>query len=268
MTEASTVPASAIASIGQMGPQAQQTAINAFKDAGYNVTDLAGALPATVPGALSEVPAPIAPKAVPEIERQYRAIAAVWRGDPKQLADAATAAGVDLATPPLDPAAAALAEHTAAVQAAIAAPANASEYGNLQYSNANDISADDLAKQASAVTSTFAKVGVPVAQAQPLLDAILHASTQYPPLDETASPEDTERRQVADEIRRREEGYRISVMQDKEVLKYGEIALAALKAANPTWHHAMYAKGSFFTAEVFAQLASVGRAISARKGEP
>lgn len=250
--------------IAGLTPEGKESAINSFVAAGFKRDALVAQFNSgvTVAAVAPDKPAPNA-----ERQQQWRALEKGWTGDRATLVAQAAKSGVDLTQDPAAEAAvseASLAANRAsATLAAVSPPAAANDYGNLSWPNANDITATELGKQDTLWKDSLFKSGIPKQFVQQLIDAAFASAKTYESkLDARyATDEDRAAEDVALRIRLGEEAHRVRVLQDGDVTKYAQIALDAFPAA---FRKALDETHALSTAESFAALSLIGKAISQR----
>jgi hypothetical protein len=218
------------------------------------------------------VPAAAPPKPGPDAERvaQWRALEKGWTGPRDVLVAQALKSGVDLTTSPEAEAAvseASLAANRAAAEAvALSAPASAADY-KIEWANARELDATALKSQDTEYRAAFHAGNFPASLIQPLADALIATAQQYvSKLDPRYATEaDIEREGVAMKLHALEEGARVRALNNPDTQRLAEIAMAALPAAFKAKLEASY---SMTSANAYAALAGIGRAIEARKAKP
>lgn len=218
--------------------------------------------------AAKAAPAPIAPAASTDAEGLAR-----WRHvldnsslDRATVIAEAKKSGYDISVPTDVVAAATVASEAAKTEAnlqtALAPVTNKSriDYGD----HANTI--PDLAAFDARAKNTLAKVGCPDLLLAPLVLSLLDTQAQYPPDDPNITGfEEQAQEAAAQKIAFAEQGHLISISQDKALVKDAEAGIAAIKAANRTWHDEPYASKAFHSLAAYIQLAGLTRAMRLRK---
>lgn len=259
-------PAASAAAIAKM-PEATATAARAaMAAAGYAVSPqgTVTAPAATVPAATP----PLAPNA--ERVAQWRSLEKGWTGDRAILVAQAAKSGVDLTTSPEAEAAvseASLAANRAAAEAvALSAPASPADY-KIQWANARELDATALKSQDTEYRAAFHAANYPASLIQPLADALIATAQQYvSKLDPRyATDADVEREGVAMKLHALEEGARVRALNNPDTQRLAELARDALPAA---FKAKLEASHSMTSANAYAALAGIGRAIEARKAKP
>lgn len=259
------IPAASAAAIAKMPADTQTAARAAMAAAGYRV-DAQGQV---------RVPVVTAPAvtlaAAPNAERvaQWRSLEKGWTGDRAILVAQALKSGVDLTTSPEAEAAISevslAANRAAATQAAVSPPVAANDYGNISWPNAKDIPATELGKQDTLWKQSLFAAGVPKQFVQVLIDAAFASAKTYESkLGEYATDDDKVREQAAMQIRLREEAHRVRSLPDTDVAKLAQIALDALPK---DFRAVLDENHALSSAESFAALSLIGKAISQRKAK-
>jgi ABC-type transport system substrate-binding protein len=269
MTEATAqlpaVPEATATAFAGLSPESQATAHEQLSKAGYDVSKLSVAKPAVLAPAVGEV-----------AHKPDATLVAHWRNlyengtlDKAMVARQAAKVGIDLTQ---DPAAEAAmlnvtkaAQVEAEAQAAIATPASAADY-QLEWPNARDLDATALKAQDSFMRAGFHATGVPANLAQPLAQALIETAKQYiSKLDpKYATDDDIEREQLAFKIKALEEGARVRALNMPDIARLAEVAMVAMPKAFRAQLENLH---SMTSANAFAALAGIGRAIEARKGK-
>lgn len=263
--ELPSIPASSQVLIDKMSPETAAVARAAMAQH-YKVDHVGQVAKPAVTVTAEPVAAP-----TPTSERlaQWRALEAGWTGEKSVLIAQAAKSGIDLTVSPQAEAALTVASVAAREEAAVAkAIAPAESYDKLIHSNSRELSPEALGHQDTFFKHVFAKLGVPAANSQALLDSLIAAQALYPPLEEGADQDDIAKRILVERDTRLLQGSVIRGFQDKNIADDAKIAIDALKAADPKAHDVLYNSGAFMSANSFHQLALIGRVLSARKAKP
>jgi hypothetical protein len=261
---ASIAPAS-VAAFAALTPENQAPARAALAQAGYDVAALGQVAPPAAPAPAAGAVSP------PDAARvaAWRNMEKHWTGDKAQLVAAGLAAGVDLTVPEAivtaQVADVVAAKADAATKAALAPPAKARGY-KIEWPNARDLDATALKAQDSFMREGMFATGVPANLAQPLAQALIDTAKQYiSKLDpKYATDDDIEREQLAFKIKALEEGARVRALNMPDIARLAEVAMAAMPKAFRAQLESLH---SMTSANAFAALAGIGRAIEARKGK-
>lgn len=264
-TQTALPPDTALA-YSKLSPEGATVAHAQLKAAGYDVSKLSVGVIGQ-PAIHVSVAAPEAPKPNAERVAQWRSMQKGWTGDPAIVVREAAKAGIDLTTSPEAEAAVSeaslAANRAAATQAAVSPPAAANDYGDITWPNAKDISPTELGAQDTLWKTSLFSAGVPEQYVQTLIDAAFASAKTYQSrLGEYATDQDREAENVALQIRVREEVHRIRSLPDQDVAQYAQIALDALPKA---FRAALDENRALSSAEAFAALSLIGKAISQRK---
>jgi hypothetical protein len=256
------VPSATAAAYAKLSPEGATLAHQQLTKAGYDTSKLSVGV-VTAPAVPVPAVAPAAPAPNAERLAQWRSLQAGWSGDPAVVIREAAKVGIDLThTPEMDAAASVVAAQQR-VEAALSAPASAADY-KIQWSNARELDATALKSQDTEYRAAFHAANYPASLIQPLADALIATAQQYvSKLDpKYATEADVEREGVAMKLHALEEGARVRALNNPDTQRLAELARDALPAAFKAKLEASY---SMTSANAYAALAGIGRAIEQRK---